>query len=54
MRALLSLVAARYPVTVEVDDSMVPLKQVTDELTENGLADADFEALIYARDLASA
>lgn len=54
VRALLSLVAARYPVTVEVDDSMVPLKQVTDELTENGLADADFEALIYARDLASA
>lgn len=54
VRALLSLVAARYPVTVEVDDSMDPLKQVTDELTENGLADADFEALIYARDLASA
>lgn len=51
VRALLALVAARYPVTVEVDDSMGPLKQVTDELAENGHADADFEALIYARDL---
>ncbi len=51
VRALLALVAARYPVKVEVDDSMGPLKQVTDELTENGHAEADFEALIYARDL---
>lgn len=52
-RALLALVSARYPVTVEVDDSMGPLKQVTDELTDNGLADSDFEALIYARDLST-
>lgn len=51
VRGLLALVAARYPVTVEVDDSMGPLKQVTDELAENGHAEADFEALIYARDL---
>ncbi len=52
-RALLALVSARYPVTVEVDDSMGPLKQVTDELTDNGLGDSDFEALIYARDLST-
>ena len=51
-RAMLSLLAAHFPVKVEVDDAMVPLKTVTDELIEAGLAELDFEALIYARDAA--
>ncbi|NDK32109.1 GNAT family N-acetyltransferase [Nesterenkonia haasae] len=50
VRQLLGLVAARFPVSVEVDDSMVPLKRVTDELAEADEAEVDFEALIYARD----
>ncbi|GAA1801597.1 GNAT family N-acetyltransferase [Nesterenkonia flava] len=47
---LLALVAARYPVSVEVDDAMVPLKRVTDQLLGRDEAEIDFEALIYARD----
>lgn len=50
VRNLLALVAARYPVSVEVDDSMGPLKTVTAELLASGDAEVDFEALIYARD----
>ncbi|NLS09528.1 GNAT family N-acetyltransferase [Nesterenkonia sp. MY13] len=50
VRQLLGLVAARYPVSVEVDDAMVPLKTVTDELAARDEAEVDFEALIYARD----
>ncbi len=48
--ALLALLSARYPVRVEVDNSMGPLKRVTDQLLENQDAEADFEALIYVRD----
>lgn len=47
---LLALVAARYPVSVEVDDAMAPLKRVTDALAERDEVEVDFEALIYARD----
>ncbi|WP_120006206.1 GNAT family N-acetyltransferase [Nesterenkonia muleiensis] len=47
---LLGLVAARYPVSVEVDDSMAPLKRITDVLGEQDAAEIDFEALIYVRD----
>lgn len=47
---LLGLVSARYPVSVEVDDSMVPLKQITDALDEQEDAEVDFETLIYVRD----
>lgn len=50
VRQLLGLVAARYPISVEVDDAMAPLKRVTDELAEQDRAEVDFEALIYARD----
>ena len=49
-RSLLAMLSARFPVTVEVDDSMAPLKRVADELIESGNADFEFEALIYARD----
>ncbi|GAB3184079.1 hypothetical protein GCM10027060_20670 [Nesterenkonia halophila] len=52
-QSLLALLAARYPVSVEVDDSMEPLTRVTDELLSAGRAESDFEALIYARDAAS-
>ncbi|WP_191089905.1 GNAT family N-acetyltransferase [Nesterenkonia ebinurensis] len=52
VRQLLGLVAARYPVSVEVDDAMVPLKRITDALAEQDEAEIDFEALIYARDAA--
>lgn len=52
VRQILALVAARYPVSVEVDDAMVPLKAVTDELAARDEAEVDFEALIYARDAA--
>lgn len=52
-RALLAMLAARFPVKIEVDDSMGPLKRVTDELIDAGDADFDFEALIYARDSAA-
>lgn len=47
---LLGLVAARHPVSVEVDDSMAPLKRITDVLGEQDAAEIDFEALIYVRD----
>ncbi|MDR8018217.1 GNAT family N-acetyltransferase [Nesterenkonia aerolata] len=47
---LLALLSARYPVTVEVDDAMAPLKRVTSRLIDEGQADSDFEAMIYARD----
>jgi GNAT superfamily N-acetyltransferase len=50
VRQLLGLVAARFPVSVEVDDSMVPLKRITDELAADDEVEVDFEALIYARD----
>lgn len=49
-RSLLAMLSARFPVKVEVDDAMAPLKRVADELIESGDADFDFEALIYARD----
>lgn len=52
VRHLLALLAARYPVALEVDDSMVPLKRVTDELAQREEAEVDSEALIYARDVA--
>lgn len=47
---LLGLISARYPVSVEVDDSMVPLKRITDVLDEQEDAEVDFETLIYVRD----
>ncbi len=47
---LLAMAAARFPVRLEVDNSMGPLKRITDALVEKGDAEADFEALIYARD----
>lgn len=50
VRQLLGLVAARYPVSVEVDDAMAPLKRIAEELTASDEAETDFEALIYARD----
>ncbi|GFZ76676.1 GNAT family N-acetyltransferase [Nesterenkonia alkaliphila] len=50
VRQLLGLVSARYPVSVEVDDAMAPLKRIADELTASDEAEIDFEALIYARD----
>ncbi|GAA1173245.1 GNAT family N-acetyltransferase [Nesterenkonia xinjiangensis] len=49
VRSLLALLAARYPVELEVDDSMAPLKVVTEELVADGDAEVDFEAIIYAR-----
>ncbi|OSM42586.1 GNAT family N-acetyltransferase [Nesterenkonia sp. PF2B19] len=49
VRSLLALLAARHPVELEVDDSMAPLKTVTDELIASGDAEIDFEAFIYAR-----
>ncbi|MDZ5076355.1 GNAT family N-acetyltransferase [Nesterenkonia sp. HG001] len=49
VRSLLALLAARYPVELEVDDSMAPLKVVTEELVAAGDAEVDFEAIIYAR-----
>lgn len=51
VRDLVALLAARFPVSLEVDDSMVPLRRVTDELTRREEAEVDFEALIYARDV---
>lgn len=51
-RAMLALLSAHFPVKVEVDDAMVPLKTVTDELIAAGEAEYDFEALIYAKDAA--
>lgn len=50
VRQLLALVAARHPVSVEVDDAMIPLKKVTKELAEADAAESNFEALIYVRD----
>ncbi|WP_022872088.1 GNAT family N-acetyltransferase [Nesterenkonia alba] len=47
---LLALVAARYPVQLEVDDAMTPLTGIIDDLVERDEAEVDFEALIYARD----
>lgn len=49
---LLSLLAARYPVSVEVDDAMVPLKRIADVLDQKDAAEVDFETLIYVRDAA--
>ncbi len=50
VRDLLAMVAARFPVRLEVDSSMVPLKRLTDALVDRSDAQVDFEALIYARD----
>lgn len=50
-QVLLALLSARFPVTVEVDDAMAPLKRVARRLVDEGAADSDFEAMIYARDL---
>ena len=51
VRQLLALVAARHPVSVEVDDAMVPLKSVAEDLAAADAAEINFEALIYARDV---
>lgn len=49
VRSLLALLAARYPVELEVDDAMVPLGRVVDALVDSGDAEIDFKAYIYAR-----
>ncbi|MDO5492404.1 MAG: GNAT family N-acetyltransferase [Nesterenkonia sp.] len=49
-QVLLAMLSARFPVTVEVDDSMAPLKRVARRLIDEGAADSDFEAMVYARD----
>ena len=51
VRQLLALVAARHPVSLEVDDAMGPLKAVAEELASGDDAEINFEALIYARDV---
>nr|WP_281376218.1 GNAT family N-acetyltransferase [Garicola koreensis] len=51
IRQLLALVAARHPVSLEVDDAMVPLRAVAVELAAGDHAEINFEALIYARDV---
>lgn len=51
VRQLLGLLAARHPVSLEVDDAMVPLKRVAEGLAAADAAEINFEALIYARDV---
>src|SRR5699024_1652821 len=50
LRQLLALVAARHPVSLEVDDEMTPLKGIADQLSTTDAAEINFEAMIYARD----
>lgn len=51
VRQLLALVAAHYPVSLEVDDAMTPLKALAEQLAAGDSAEINFEALIYARDV---
>ena len=53
VRQLLALVAAHYPVSVEVDDAMTPLKELAAELAAADAAEINFEAEIYARDVST-
>lgn len=50
VRQLLALAAAHYPVSIEVDDAMTPLKALAEELASGDSAEINFEAQIYARD----
>ncbi len=50
LRQLLAMVAARYPVQVEVDDAMAPLAEVVDALVGAGSAEVVTETTLVALD----